>query len=364
MGTGGSRRIEDRLARRGGVVELLRIPAALFGAVSTLRGSLYDRGWLPSDKLDLPVISIGNLTAGGTGKTPMVSWVVRALTAGGRKPGIVSRGYGAARGEVNDEARALALELPGVPHVQDPDRARGARSLGDDVDVIVLDDAFQHRRLARDLDLVLLDATRPWGFPPDESQSGAEVPGAFLPRGLLRESPRALARAHAVCLTRTDLVPEAAVQQLVGRVLEHAPGVPVLQSVHRPQRLRSLADGEHTPLADLAGRTIDLVSGIGNPAAFEASLCALGAEIGEHRRFPDHHAFVAADLAGLGAGGRWVVTTAKDAVKLGDAEVELRVLEIELAFTAGQQVLEALLGALPPSRAMLERAALHGGLYG
>lgn len=363
MGTGGSRRIEDRLARRGGVVELLRIPAALFGVVSTLRGALYARGWLPSDKLEVPVVSVGNLTAGGTGKTPMVSWVVRALVARGLRPGIVSRGYGTARGEDNDEARALALELPGIPHVQDPDRARGARTLGTSADVVVLDDAFQHRRLARDLDLVLLDATRPWGFPP-EPERGAEDLGAFLPRGLLRESPRALARAQAVCLTRTDQVAESALEQLERRVLELAPGVPVLHSQHRPRRLRCARDGSSVELGDLAGRTVDLVSGIGNPAAFEATVRALGAEVAEHRRFPDHHAFVPADLAGLGAEGRWVVATAKDAVKLEGASPELHVLEVELALTQGEQVLEALLDALPVSRAALERRALHGGLYG
>jgi len=350
-------------------VELLRIPAALFGAVASLRGALYDRGWLPSERLDLPVVSVGNLTAGGTGKTPMVAWVVSYLAGRGLRPGIVSRGYGAARGEDNDEARALALELPDVPHVQDADRARGARGLVDHADVVVLDDAFQHRRLARDLDLVLLDATRPWGFPAPAGQSVSHATGAFLPRGLLRESPSALTRAHAICLTRTDQLPAAEVEGLAARVAEFAPGVPILRTVHAPRGLRdpreeSASSASPAELADLAGRTVELVSGIGNPAAFEASVRALGAEIAEHRRFPDHHAYVEADLAGLGTAGRWVLTTAKDGVKLGRPDCELRILEVELAFTAGQQVLEALLDALPPGRALRERRALHGGLYG
>ena len=362
MGAAGSRRIEDRLARRGGVVELLRIPAALFGVVAGLRGSLYDRGWLPSDRLDLPVVSVGNLTAGGTGKTPMVAWLVRAFESRGLRPAIVSRGYGAKAGEENDEARALAAEFPDVPHVLDADRARGARSLGERADVIVLDDAFQHRRLARDLDLVLVDATRPWGLSP-EADSSSEGVEAFLPRGLLREAPRALARANAIILTRTDQVPTDELERLVERIASEAPGVPVARSEHRPARLRSTS-GEVLEPGALAGRKVDLVSGIGNPAAFEASVLALGASVAEHRRFPDHHAFAAGDLAGLGTDGRWVITTAKDAVKLEGVELDLRVLEIELALTTGGPVIEALLDALPPGRALLERRALHEGLHG
>lgn len=363
MAGAGSRRIEDRLARRGGVIELLRVPAALFGAVAGLRGALYDRGWLPSDRLDLPVVSVGNLTAGGTGKTPMVAWLVRAFRQRGLRPGIVSRGYGAQAGEDNDEARALAAEFPDVPHVLDPDRARGARSLEGRADVIVLDDAFQHRRLARDLDLVLVDATRPWGLAPEPGATTSEAVGAFLPRGLLREAPRALARAHAVVLTRTDQVAPEELRRIEQRIAAEAPGVPVLHAVHRPARLRRAA-GETLEAEALAGRTVDLVSGIGNPAAFEASAKALGASVAEHRRFPDHHAFAAGDLDGLGADGRWVVTTAKDAVKLGAAEVDLAVLEIELELTSGAPVLEALLDALPPGRALRERRALHEGLHG
>ena len=357
MAAAGPARIEDRLARRGGAVELLRVPAAVFGVVAGLRGSLYDRGWLPSDRLDLPVISVGNLTVGGTGKTPMVAELVRRLQARGLRPGIVSRGYGAAAGEHNDEARALARDLPGVPHVQDADRARGARGLADRVDAIVLDDAFQHRRLARDLDLVLLDATRPWGLP--------ATPPAFLPRGLLRESPRALGRAHAVCLTRTDQVAADELERLCEQVLEMAPGVPLLRAVHRPRCLRDpRRPAEEFSLDELRGRTVELVSGIGNPDAFEASVRDLGARVAEHRRFPDHHPFGPDDLRGLGAQECWIVTTGKDAVKLDADARALRVLEVELAFTAGAAVLDALLDALPPGRALRERRALHEGLHG
>jgi tetraacyldisaccharide 4'-kinase len=175
-------RIDERLAARGGAVELLHVPAAMFGAAATLRSALYDRGWLRSERLDAPVVSIGNLSAGGTGKTPMVAWVVRELQKRGLRPGLLSRGYGAQAGEPNDEALLLAELLPGVPHVQDPDRARGGRALCElQVDVVVLDDGFQHRRLARDLDIVLIDALRPWGLP--RASEASRPLAAFLPRG-------------------------------------------------------------------------------------------------------------------------------------------------------------------------------------
>jgi tetraacyldisaccharide 4'-kinase len=129
-------------------------------------------------------------------------------------------------------------------------------------------------------------------------------------------------------------------------------------------RLRSSGDGADAELAELAGREVDLVSGIGNPEGFEATLRALGASVVEHRRFPDHHPYERRDLEGLGADGRWVVTTGKDAVKLAPLGLEARVLDVELELTGGAPVVAALLDALPESRATRERNALHEGLHG
>jgi len=339
-------RLELRLARRGGAVELLRVPAALFGAAARLRRSAFDAGLLPAHRLAVPVVSVGNLSTGGTGKTPMCALIVRELAARGLAPGLLSRGHRAGADGRNDEARLLDELCPGVPHVQSKDRVRGgeelvARGSGS----IVLDDGFQHRRLHRDLDLVLVDATRPWGLPAPEA--GGEPVCALLPRGLLREPPSSLARAHAIAITRADQVDASRLEALEGEIERAAPGVPVLRAGHRAVRLRD-EQGSERPLASLRGAEVDLVSGIGNPEAFERTARALGARVRAHRAFEDHHAYAKGDLDGLGSGGVAVLTTAKDAVKLAPIGSPVRVLDVEIALTSGAGVLGALLDALSP----------------
>ena len=346
-------RIEERLARGGGAIELLRAPAALFGLASRLRARLYDRGWLPAYRVGVPVVSVGNLTAGGTGKTPMVAWLVERLAGLGLAPGVLSRGYRAVAGEANDEGQLLARLLPGVPHVQDPDRVAGAAELERaGVDVIVLDDGFQHRRLVRDLDLVLVDATCPFG--PGAARR------ALLPRGLLREPPGALARADALIVMRCDLVPAEELAALERELAALAPRRPIARARHAPLRLWRA--GEPSDAGALRGLAVDLVSGIGNPAAFEATVRALGAQVVEHRAFPDHHAYRPGDLEGLGA--RPIVTTAKDGVKLARERRAPWVLDVAIAIEHGEETLAALLAALPEGAGRRERRALHEGLHG
>lgn len=333
----------ERLARRGGAIELLRAPAALFAAIAVLRRAAYDSGIAPATKLAVPVVSIGNLTAGGTGKTPACVWLARELARRGYRPGLLSRGYGAAPGESNDEAFLLARSLPDVPHVQDVRRARGgARLVELGVDAIVLDDGFQHRALARDLDFVLVDATRPWGLP---SVGGAEPVCALLPRGLLREPRTSLARADAIVVTRSDQVDAAALDLLERELARFAPGRPIARAVHAPRALVDEAGRDHDVRA-LAGLEIDVVSALGNPAAFESTLRSLGAVVREHRVFPDHHRYELADLSGLGV-ARPLVTSAKDAVKLAPLGVPHRCVDVEFQFTSGLAPLLALLDGLP-----------------
>ncbi|MEM9803043.1 MAG: tetraacyldisaccharide 4'-kinase [Planctomycetota bacterium] len=363
-------RPDERLATRGGWVELLHGPAALFGGAARLRGWLYDRRVLPSYDVDVPVVGVGNLSAGGTGKTPMIAWLARELQGRGLRPGIVSRGYGAADGAPNDEATMLAEVLPDVPHVQNPDRVAAALELaGTGIDVVLLDDGFQHRRLARDVDLVLVDAQRPFGLPA-QSSDGTPL-RAFLPRGLMREPLSALRRAAAVVVTRSDSVDAERLDWLERTLERAAPGIPILLARHAPTSLRRIeGDGtvESLDLADLAGLEVDLFSGIGNPEAFRSTVESLGAEVGEHRVFPDHHAFVPGDLDGLGA-VRPALTTAKDAARLASTDSDARperllVLDVELDVVRGRPILDAILDSLPASRAARERASIHEGLHG
>lgn len=365
------RRHDGPLAERGGWAELLWAPAALFASVSRGRAWLYSRRLLPSFEVGAPVISVGNLAAGGTGKTPMIAWLAQRLRERGLRAGIVSRGYGAEADGAgpNDEARMLAEALPDVPHVQDRDRVRAATQLVDrGLDVVLMDDGFQHRRLARDVDLVLLDALRPFGLPSPEG--GGPPVEAPLPRGLMREPMAALRRASAVVITRSDAVEEPALLALEERIEAAAPGVPIARASHAPVGVRAASDPERElrPVSDLDGLEVDLLSGIGNPGAFEATARGLGARVRAHRRFPDHHDFTPADLDGLGVGAP-VLTTAKDAARLDgldgvSAPPGTLVLEVEMAVTRGRPVLDALLDSLPPTRAARERASIHEGLHG
>lgn len=354
-----SARPEEWLARRGGVRELLRVPASLFGALARARNGLYDAGLLPRARLAAPVVSVGNLSVGGTGKTPMVVWVARELERRGRRVGLLSRGYKASPGELNDEGRLMAELLPGVEHVQDADRVRGAgRLLRGGADVIVLDDGFQHRRLARDLDIVLVDATRPWGLP---AVGGAAV-RSVLPRGLLREGVSGLARADSLVLTRSDAVSSSELAELEEELERLAPGVPRALAEHRPSGLRR--GQERLELGELDGRAVRLVSGIGNPGAFEATARSLGADVRGVHAFEDHHAYTREELEPLAARGDELLVTAKDAVKLAGLGVAHLVLDVELVVTRGEKVLAALLEALPPGEAEARRAAQHEGLHG
>ena len=340
-------RAEERLAERGGALELLRIPSALFDGLTRARNSAYDRGWLRVARLGVPVVSVGNLTVGGTGKTPAVIWLAREFLRRGRRPGILARGFGRGKERLNDEGRLIARELPDALQEQDPDRLRGGRKLVErGAQVVILDDGFQHRRLARDLDLVLVDATRPFGLPSREEGEGAAARDPVrlcLPRGLLRERPAGLGRADAAIITRADQVSDQTLERLENDLHAAAPALPLARAAHRPVRLRC---------------------GLANPDAFAHTVRGLGAEVVGLHAFPDHHPFTAADLAGLQREGETLMVTAKDGVKLQGSAASCLVLDVEFALLEGAALIEALLDALPPRRAEREHAAPPPGLSG
>ena len=312
----------------------------LYGAVTRTRLSLYRRGTFQTTKLDRPVISIGNITTGGTGKTPLVEYVARTIAAQGKKVCILTRGYGrkdahlqvivsdgydvlASPSEAGDEPYLLATKLAGLAAViSSADRiAAGQEAIKDfGTDVFVLDDGFQHLRLARDLNIACIDATNPWGG------------GRLLPYGRLREAPEGLRRADCVVLTRCDQVESVAA--LRARVSELIEGRPVFESRMRPLRVVSLKNGPET--ISVPGR-VGAFCAVGNPKSFFESLRELGYDVALERAFADHHEYSQGDVEALHQLAKEtrvnaLVTTAKDAVKLKGMSFALPcyVLEIEI----------------------------------
>jgi tetraacyldisaccharide 4'-kinase len=310
--------------RRGAAATMLRGILALaevpYSWAVRRRNARYDRGANRVHRVEVPVISVGNLTLGGTGKTPMVEWIVQQfLQQQNKKVGIVSRGYGA-RGRPNDEALELAWKLPGVPHVQNPDRLAAAHRAIDQFgcEALVLDDAFQHRRLARDLDIVLLDALEPLGFE------------HVFPRGTLREPLAGLSRAQVIALSRADLMPAEERASLRARAATLSPMATWVEVVHAPLELVAMSDGmgkaggtpaPQQPLESLRGRRVLAFCGLGNPAGFRHTLATCGYEVADFREFPDHHQYSQTDLDSLAAAAQQmkaeaVVCTQKDLVKI------------------------------------------------
>jgi tetraacyldisaccharide 4'-kinase len=308
--------------------------SVLYGAVTQTRLSLYRRGTFHSTRLDRPVISVGNITTGGTGKTPLVEWVARNLAAAGKKVCILTRGYGrdnpdrmvivsdghnvlATHSEAGDEPFLLATNLAGAAAViSSADRiAAGNEAIKQfDTDCFVLDDGFQHLRLERDLNILTIDATNPWGG------------GHLLPYGRLRESLSGLSRADSIVVTRSDQANN--IDDVRNEIRRHAPNVPIFLSRMRTSRITPLQESSPALVAPVAA-----FCAIGNPRSF---FNAIEQQAVLQKAFPDHHRYSQRDVDSLieqsrRAGANSLVTTAKDAVKLRSLTFSLPcyVLEIE-----------------------------------
>jgi tetraacyldisaccharide 4'-kinase len=304
----------------------------VYGLAVRLRNAAFDHGLREVHRLGVPVVSVGNLTVGGTGKTPLVVWLVERARALGRRPGVLARGYGRAPGApLNDEGLLLEARFPGLPQVQDPDRVAGGRRLcrEHEVDLLLLDDGFQHRRLGRDLDLVCADAARPFDR------------GMLLPAGDLREPATGLRRAGAVVMTRAGGLDPARIDRSIA-ALRRAAGraLPVFVSEHAPVDLLAAETGRVESPDALRGRRVHLLSAIARPAAFERSVAALGAEVRARHARRDHHVHDAAEVRALAAAARAdgaeLLVTEKDAVKLGAVDAPYLVLRIGLRFLRGE----------------------------
>ncbi len=323
-----------------------------YGALIGARNFFYDKGMLTIERIGTPVVSVGNITTGGTGKTPLVEHLARRLMAAGRTPAILSRGYGRnTRGTLvvsdgqevqatpdrgGDEPVLLARKLRGCAVVVDERRARGARVLEETFhpDVIVLDDGFQHRALHRDLDIVIID----------DGESGPA--GRMLPAGNLREPLGALRRAGLVIVNRRE----------TGKTPMRASGRVVMS--HRLKRFVEPATGAEVPGDAIRETSCIAFCGIGNPASFHRTLLGTGIRPEDLLVFPDHHRFTDADLSRLDEasdvnGARYIVTTEKDAVRLElDSGSSPRipsgivVAEIETVIEEGDELLGTALAGL------------------
>jgi tetraacyldisaccharide 4'-kinase len=302
--------------------------ATLYGGVAAARNALFTLGWKRSYALDVPVVSVGNLTVGGTGKTPTVAWLCQLAKDAGRAPGVLARGYGRAPGaELNDEGVLLQRRLPWLLQEQDPDRvAAGRRLVARGADFVILDDGFQHRRMRRDLDLVCLDARMPFGN------------GHCLPAGDLREFRSGLRRADLVFLTRAGGLDRDQLARRVERVrqISGKPQLGVYACDHAPTGCVAQPSGGDVGLDDLRGAPVVLLSAIAKPRSFRETAERLGADVVGELVYRDHHRFTAPEVeaaakAARAAGAR-LLTTEKDDARLGEFDAERYVLRVDLQF--------------------------------
>ena len=279
----------------------------IYSSIMKLRNKAYFGNWIVRSRAPLPVISVGNISVGGTGKTPFVIMLCRLLKSMQIKPGILIRGYKAKNPNESDEVTLYRNLLPEVKVYPGKNRVLSSmEAVKDGVDVLVLDDGFQHLKLMRNMDIVLIDARTPFGG------------GRVIPGGMLRESLDSLKRATMFVLTRVDQVSADALERLQKDLKQYAPNVTVLQSSHRPSRFYDMTGKSHD-LQELVGLRVVAISGIGQPEAFAQTLTELGADVREVVAFPDHNEYTAAQLSkALSKVDQTLVPiiTEKDAVKL------------------------------------------------
>ena len=349
--------LERRYGRRAAMLRwVLQGLARIYEPIVQARLALFRRRALRSHQLGVPVLSIGNLTVGGTGKTPVVERLARELRDGGRRVAILSRGYKSRKppllrrwfgrriegprivstGEgplldsatAGDEPYMLARNLPGVAVFVDKNRVKAGRHAvrAWGADVILLDDGMQYQRLQHRIDFVLVDRTAPFG---NEH---------LLPRGTLREPPRNLRRARYILLTKSR--PGASNRELIERIREYNRTAEIIECRHRPVHLENLRTGEHLPLSHLDGKYFGVISAIATPESFENALRDLGALLEVTARYADHHRFTAREIQSFAQrcvrrDVDAILTTEKDAVRIprvdtGDMPILFLRVEIEI----------------------------------
>ncbi len=322
------------------VKALLRLLSGLYALGVRSADWQYRSGMRSQRKVPVPVVSVGNITAGGTGKTPFTIYLADRFLSAGRKPAILIRGYG------DDEHRMLAHELPDVPVFVGQDRVRSANAaVKKGLDVVILDDGFQHRRIRRDLDILLLDSAAPVGN------------GLLLPRGILREPVTSLKRADLIILTKSDRITREQKQGLIKRLSVLAPGVPVAVSRHKPVFFTDVTQKTYSP-EYLSGKSICLVSGIADPDYFAWTIRGLGGVVADRLDLADHHVYQQSDVDRISArclNDRIdaVAVTGKDYIKMRDLDLsaieeKLFILHIAIEILEGEEEIIAGLDSSVP----------------
>ena len=344
---------------------LLNAVAVVYGLGILLRNWLFNGGYaksyavtaaglVTSDRTQaaVPVISVGNITVGGTGKTPLVIWLCNLFHEQNINSAILTRGYKAVKGE-NDEPGMLAKNCHGSSVVVNPDRLAGAIEAvkKHKAQVLIMDDGFQHRQLHRDVDIVTIDAMQPFGY------------GRMLPAGLLREPVSALKRAQAVIITRCDLVSRNNLTELTATIKRINPNLIVAQTIHSP--VLAISGDKQIPVEELKDKKIYAFCGIANPEAFLATVGLVGANIIGSKIYDDHHNYTVDDVNDIyneaaKSGAQIILTTEKDYNKIsspasGRSDLVLAYLAVRLQFVEGSDGIRELIerslaGKIPRKR--------------
>jgi tetraacyldisaccharide 4'-kinase len=316
----------------------LRFISLIYGAVIRLRNFLYDNEWLKIARVNAVVISIGNITTGGTGKTPLVIRLSKQIVQN-YEIAILTRGYKTTKNYV-DEPEMLIKSCPDAKVIVNPNRVAAAREAINKfaAKVLIMDDGFQHRRLHRDLDIVTIDAACPFGF------------NRLLPAGLLREPLNTLKRANAVVITRCDQIPQNELANLEEKLQQINPNMVIAKTIHSPVGIRT-ADGKRISVAELTTKNIFAFCGIGNPDAFFNTIRKIPANLLGSKIYDDHHHYCADDITNIQKQAQLskadlILTTEKDATKIISAsglQIPLGCLEIELKFIDAEQEISGLI---------------------
>ncbi len=321
---------------------LLRGPAAVYSGIIRFRNFLYSTGLLKSHRVQAVVISVGNITVGGTGKTPLVIWLCKYLKEKNIRCAILTRGYKTKKNESCDEPAVLARSCHDTAVAVNADRLAGAkeaiRKAG--AEVLIMDDGFQHRRLKRDLDIVTIDSTEPFGY------------GRMLPAGLLREPLAGMKRASAAIITRCTLAEESKLAEIEIKLLEINPNIIIARTTHEPISARG-ADDVEIGIEELGKKTVFAFCGIGNPEAFFGTLANLKLNIAGTKVYDDHYRYTSDDIRDIYEEARYndaeiILTTQKDWTKMvhrlpTEKDITFAYLAVELKFIRGEDEIRQLI---------------------